>query len=104
MKIHERPESKAVDIHIQKMASLTLNGHHYARPTNTRARCARARGLQRAGYGSQGWRSASGNVVHVDRRRRLRGAPPSSLRDIAVWHATIEGPRYHFKPFHSKRV
>lgn len=26
MKIHERLESKAVDIHIQKMASLTLNG------------------------------------------------------------------------------
>lgn len=39
MKIHERLKSKAVDIHIQKMASLTLNGHHYAwLPTRLRAR------------------------------------------------------------------
>lgn len=42
MKIHERLESKAVDIRIQKMASLTLNGHHYARPTNTRRVCTTA--------------------------------------------------------------
>lgn len=34
MKIHERLKSKAVDIHILKMASLTLNGHHYALTTN----------------------------------------------------------------------
>jgi len=39
MKIHERLKSKAVDIHIQKMASLTLNGHHYAwLPTRARSR------------------------------------------------------------------
>jgi len=38
MKIHERLKSKAVDIHIQKMASLTLNGHHYAWCLPTRAR------------------------------------------------------------------
>ena len=53
MKIHERLKSKAVDIHIQKMASLTLNGHHYARlPThasiNSRVH------VQQAGYDSQG--------------------------------------------------
>lgn len=54
MKIHERLKSKAVDIHIQKMASLTLNEHHYARlplhvSDNSRVH------VQQAGYESQGW-------------------------------------------------
>jgi len=34
MKIHERLKSKAVDIHIQKMASLTLNGAPLRAATN----------------------------------------------------------------------
>lgn len=42
MKIHERLKSKAVDIHILKMASLTLNGQHYALATNTAVCFARA--------------------------------------------------------------
>lgn len=75
MKIHERLESKAVDIRVQKMASLTLNGHHYARPTNTR-RGWRVHHGNESGYGSQGWRSGSAARWIYTRSRRLRGAPP----------------------------
>lgn len=92
MKIHERLESKAVDIHIQKMASLTLNGHHYARPTNTRA--------QRG----EGWRRASGKRLVArspctDRCRRLRGALSATL----PLGMRREKSRYHFEPFRSRK-
>lgn len=69
-------------------------GHHYARPTNTRAQ-----------RGAQGWRRASGESVCspcTDRCRRLRGAP-RSLPATLPFGMRREKSRYHFEPFRSRK-
>lgn len=90
MKIHERLKSKAVDIHIQKMASLTLNGHHYAwLPTRVRAR-------------GPAYIHDCYCVLRYDSQEKSRACSARAARcietarisrddDIAPWHATIGG-------------
>jgi len=96
MKIHERLKSKAVDIHIQKMASLTLNGAPLRAATNQYQRKgenARARERERDGARARSrakpHEHCSCRVYAGDSRRgsRARLAAAAS-RDIAPWHAT----------------
>lgn len=91
MKIHEPLKSKAVDIHILKMASLTLNGHHYALATNTTVCvCIHTRSREKS------------RATSRESRIEVRAFSNNYDDDIAPWHATIDDrlTRYHFEPFH----
>lgn len=108
MKIHERLKSKAVDIHIQKMASLTLNGHHYALlPTRARSRPrTHTYGRLRACVSRYGTlRGSSARAVRVTRFAfEVRTFPDDG---IAPWHATTDDRlslAIIFEPFHLERV
>lgn len=87
MKIHERLKSKAVDIHIQKMASLTLNGYHYAR-LPIHARINSRVHVQQAGYDSQGCRcGVETNVRSSERARRYVGV--SEAHHVSPRHCCL---------------